>query len=522
MDKNKTPRGGRLFPARSIRAALTAAVAAGSAVLAGCGVVGSGADDPEDGTLTIGLASDISTLDPWMTRTVTNDLNVLSQIYTPLVSRGADLELQPELAESWQQVDDLTWRFDLRGDVEFANGKQLDAEVVAWNINSIIDPDTGARTASTLASVTEATAVDDTTVEIGTESPDASVPDHLTTIFFVEPTWRAEHDPAREAMGSGPYELMSWKLQNQIVLQHREDAGWTGKPGFPTVKYQIIPEESARIASLRTGAIDLTVGFGVDQMGALEAAPGIKTGSTESSRVAFLYADATKEPMDDARVRQAINYAIDKDSIVDQLLRGSTSASPGQVITESYGGFDPISDPYPHDPEQARRLLAEAGYPEGLAVDLIYPTGSPAVSVELVAQAIAADLSEVGVRLSVSSMPNADFVNMNYERTSLPALGYMTYSWWTLDGADLLENFSTGGAQQFWVNTRFDELIHAARAESGDRRAELTRQAVREMREDAGFVFLFPQPITYAHSDAVGFSIRPDEWLRAAEIGPVQ
>ena len=115
------------------------------------------------------------------------------------------------------------------------------------------------------------------------------------------------------------------------------------------------------------------------------------------------------------------------------------------------------------------------------------------------------------------------FTTLNYERTDLPDLGYVTMSMWTLDGADLLELLgATGGAQQFWQNDEFDTLITAAKQSSGDEREELTRQAAKVMRDDAAFVFLFPQPSTYAHSTDIDFTMRPDEWVRAFDIAPAE
>jgi peptide/nickel transport system substrate-binding protein len=499
--------------------AITVAVCMG---ISSCGTGQYGTGGSRGDILTIALSSDVSTLDPWMTRTVTNDLNVLSQIYTPLVSRGGDLKLQPALAESWKQTADRTWRFDLRDDVYFTNGARLNAEVAAWNINSLIDPNTGARAASTLASVTDAVPVNDTTLEIHTKEPDASIPARLTTVFLVEPTWRATHDPATETMGSGPYELVTRKPSSEIVLRRRDDATATKSPTYANVRYKIIPEESARIASIQTGAVDVVVGFGVDQLDLLNASSTIEAGSVESTRSAFLYSDAIREPMSDPRLRQAVNYAIDKELITDKLLGGLTKPSQGQVLTPDYAGFNPNTQPYPHDPERARELLAQAGFGAGLDLQLIYPAGSSAIVPDQVTQVIQAELAEVGIDLRATSMPNADFVNMNYERQSLPELGYMTYNFWTLDGADLLSNFVTGGAQQFWKNDEFDRLITAALATSGDQRDKLTAQADEVMREDAGFIFLFPQPLTYAHSTAVDFQMRPDEWVKAFDITAAQ
>jgi peptide/nickel transport system substrate-binding protein len=498
----------------------------GALVLAGCTSNTSTGDGNRDAgsELSIGISGDLSTLDPWNTRTITNDLNVLSQIYTPLVYRGSDMKLEPALARSWEQADDLRWVFHLRDDIKFANGKQLNAEVVAWNINKIIDPATGARSASTLATVTKAVAVDETTVEIHTGTPDASVPAHLAIVFFVEPTWREQSDAATEVMPSGPYDLENWSRQREIVLSLREDATpYAGDPQFKTVTYKVIPEQSARIASLRTGDIDLTAGFSVDQLAGLEQSPNIKAGSVASTRTAMLYADTTEKPMDDVRVRQAVNYAIDKETIVNSLLLGETKPSQGQVLTEAYLGFNKEVEPYPYDPAKAEQLLADAGYANGLDLELTYPTGSAAMIPDQIVQAIQADLAKVGINLTTSSMPNADFVAMNYKRTNLPDLGYIALALWTLDGADLLQLIgATGGAQQFWQNDKFDELIGAAMKTSGEEREKLTREAVEVMREDAGFVFLFPQPLTYAVSTDVNFEMRADEWVRAFDITPAK
>jgi peptide/nickel transport system substrate-binding protein len=513
-----------------LRQLIAAGLAAAMLSIGGCslgasgGAEGGGTSTSAANTdkLTIAISADVSTLNPWMTRSI-SDLNILSQVYTSLVVRDADMNLQPALATKWEQTDSTTWRFTLRDDVKFENGKTLDADVVKWNIEQVMDPDTDARVASTFDKVTNVNVVNATTIDITTSEPNLTLPDALTTFFFLEPTWAADHDAAQEMMGTGPYELADRQIQQSITLEKRSDSVWADEAAYKAVEYRVISEDSSRVAALQTGEVDLITQYGPDEISSLQSTDGIEAGAIETTRSVFLYADATKEPMNNTLVRQAINYAIDKESIVKSLFGGLTDISAGQVLTPEYRGYNEGVEAYPYDPDKAKELLKEAGYSDGLEVTFIYATGYGLLTPET-AQAITSQLAEVGITADVSTMPSADFTNMNYERTNLPNLGYLTYAWWTLDGADLLENFMTGGAQQFWQNDDFDAAMTSALGASTlDEREKYTEQAVEIMRDEAGFIFLFPQPLTYAYNkEKISYTPRPDDWLRATEITPAE
>lgn len=506
--------------ARPARAWAVAVVVLVTTAASSCSFSGSPAGDEGSDTLRIAISSDLSNLNPWMTRTVAPDLSILSQIYSPLVVRDNDLKLKPALATSWEQVTDRTWRFHLRTGVTYSNGKPFNAEVVKWNIDKVLDDSTKARVKATFVGVTGVQVRDEVTVDITSAKPNTTIPAGLTSMFFLEPSWAQTHDPSTEAMGTGPYNLVSWRKQSSIVLKRRDAGYWGTAPAFGNVEYRVIPETSSQIASLRTGEVDLITGFGSDQLAGLHGASDITSGALSTTRSAFLYADTTKAPMKDVRVRQAVNYAINKQAIVDSLLGGNTKVSPsGQVLTPEYGGYNDKVEPYPYDPAMARRLLAESGHAHGLKIEFKFPAATYLFADQIV-QAITAQLAQVGITAHTSSMPKAEYTDMNYARTSLPDLGYLTYSWWTLDGADLLANFAGGGAQQFWSNARFDNLITKALASPDQaQRDGYTLQAVQVMHDDAGFIFLFPQPLTYAYNSHLAYTPRPDDWLRASDIG---
>lgn len=496
------------------------AIAAGAAsvlALVGCAPGTSQNEGEAEDELRIALTSDITTLHPWMTRSI-KDLNVLSQVYSALVVRDSSMKLVPGVAESWEQSSPTSWRFTLRDDVTFPNGEALDAAVVKWNIDQILDEATEARVRSSFAGVTEAVVVDDYVVEIVTAEPDTTVPAGLTTFFLLEPKWTETHDPSAETYGTGPYKLASWNKQSSIKLERRADDPWNPEPFFENVEFQIIPEQSSQIASLQTGGVDIITEYGPDQISTLSNIEGLEVGARSTTRSAFLYLDATTEPMNDTRVRQAVNYAIDKEAIVEGLFGGLTEVSAGQIMTPEYVGFNDKLEPYAYDPDKARELLDEAGYGDGLTVTFRYPSGTYLLAEDVV-QVIAAQLAEVGIVAEVAAMSGAEYIDMNYARTELPDVGYLTYAWWTLDGADIMENFMGGGAQQFWYNDEFDSILaQALVAVDEAERARLTAEAAAIMRDDAGFVFLFPQPLTYAYDADLNWEPRSDDWIRASDI----
>lgn len=494
-----------------------AALAAAALITSACAGGGAGAQDGGGSKpLTIAFSTDVTTLNPWMTKSVQTDMSVISQIYQTLTVRSPDMSIKPLLAESWDHPSADTWNFKLRSGVKYSNGDPFDSSVVKWNIERVKDPATKARIAPNMSIVKSVETPDANTVTITTKTPDTTMPALMSYFFFVDPKWAPSHDLATQPMGTGAYTLASWTKNSQIQLKARADY-WGAKVGYRTVNYKILPDPAAQIAALQTGEVDVITAIGPDQMERVKAMPNVTSGALPTIRSAFLMLNTKNKPLDDVRVRQALNYAVDKDTIVKNLFHSLIQPSPGQMITEQYSGFNKDLTPYSYDPGKAKQLLAQAGHGDGFTMTLTYPSSTYLLA-DKTTQVIKEQLAAVGVTVQVQPEPFASWLSSMYAGKIADAV-YLTYAWPTLDGLDVLRNFGPGGAQSFWTDQSFGaSLTKAQQTADPAAHAKAISDAAATMREQAPFVFLFPQPLTYAYSSSVSWKPRPDDWVRADEM----
>lgn len=343
-------------------------------------ITGCAVDAEEDQTsqegIHIGLSAGLDLLDPQRSANGP-DLDVMSQIYETLLSIDPETgELEPHLAESYELVDDTTWRFHLREDVEFSNGEPFNAEAVKFSVERILDPETASSSASQLSSVEEVTAVDEFTVDIITDEPDAVLPRRMQPVggsgrvFIVPPQHFSEHSEeaiSDNPVGTGPYELESWDKGQSATLV-RNDEYWGEAPDIPRATFSFLTENSTRVNALLSGEVDLIQRVPIDDIDRLEEADGVHIESSEDGLVHTLLLDMRRPPFDELEVRQAFAHAIDVGQFVDQLLdgHGRELAVP---MSRSVAQFDDSFEPYEYDPDRATQLLAEAGYEDGLTLE---------------------------------------------------------------------------------------------------------------------------------------------------------
>src|SRR5690606_6075068 len=243
----------------------------------------------------------------------------------------------------------------------------LDAGTVVWNFERLLDPANALSVAGYLKTITGAVKVDDHTVDVTLSGPDVSVFLALAYVRFLDPTWTESHDPNVEAFGSGPYVVESFSPSGDIVLRANENY-WGEPPAIDTVTYHVYGDATAEANALIAGEIQLGGDIEPRDVERIAATDGIETVNAASIRAAFLKLNTEVEPTDDVRVRQALNYAVDKQAIIDSILLGTTEQSQGQVLTEYFLGYNDALEPYPYDPDRARELLAEAGHADGLTL----------------------------------------------------------------------------------------------------------------------------------------------------------
>lgn len=469
--------------------------------------------------IVIALNSDINTLDPHMTATVPTDLSVISHLYSSLIIRAPDLKLHPAAAASWKATGDTAWRFALRDGITFPNGEKLDAQAVKWNFDRVMDPATKARIRPWFDLVKQVTIVDARTLDVVTKEPYPALPDQLSLFFLLPPAWAAKTNPAAQAMGTGPYRLKEWVRDDHITL---EAAPRTGDPAapFPTVSFRVIPELSSRVAALLAGDVDVVTNVAPADFGRITRNAATTVGAVPSIRTAFVKFNALKKPFDDPRVRQALNYAVDKDALVKNLFANLTSKSACQVLTPAYFGFNESLKPYPHDPRKARELLAAAGYPNGFETEFDVPTGVYLLGDEI-SQAITEQIAQVGVRARINEMPFSVYMDKYLKQNNLAPMAYITQAWATIDADGLLSLFEQGNQYAYWNDGPFKNLLMSARTTvNRERRLAVYRQATERMCEQAPVLFLFPQPATFGVRKTIDWKARADDWVRVMDMRP--
>ncbi|MCI2423345.1 ABC transporter substrate-binding protein [Saccharopolyspora sp. K220] len=494
-------------------------VAALALLLAGCAVTQGPADRARSSSLVIGLSSSATTLDPMNTTSVGTDLSVLSSVYSSLVIRQPDLRIGPSAAMSWERVAPTRWRFHLDPRARFADGSPLDADVVVWNIQRLVNKGNGLRMTSNFPDLKGAEKVDASTVDLLTSRPSPNLPDALSMLFLLSPQWTETHDPAAEAMGSGPYEITSYSPGGNIELRARPDY-WGPKPAIGNVTFRVTPSQSAQVSGLLSGELDAVAGMDPQDLDRLRADRNIAVQQLDTTRMAFIKLNTLTGPMQDLRVRQAVNYAVDKRAIADSLLKGSVDESPGQLLTKDYTGYTPGLQPYQYDPQRARQLLAEAGYGPGkpLNVQLSLPSGQY-VAAELVVQAVAQQLREVDVNVEIRSEPFAVYMQKYLKENAMPDMQYITQAWPTLSADGLYGLFVSSSPYAYWQDKTFTDAVTTARAtEDVAGRDALYAVAARQAREQAPVLFLFPQPGIYATAKGLSWQARPDDWVRPADM----
>ena len=495
----------------SVAAVATLSLAACSSAATGSG----GGSEPES-AIAIGLTSGVESIDPHAASTVRSSTGVAAAVYSSLVAIDADQNVLPEAAERWEQIDSTTWRFHLDPDAVFSDGETpLDAGTVVWNFERLLDPANALSVAGYLKTITGAVKVDDHTVDVTLSGPDVSVFLALAYVRFLDPTWTESHDPNVEAFGSGPYVVESFSPSGDIVLRANENY-WGEPPAIDTVTYHVYGDATAEANALIAGEIQLGGDIEPRDVERIAATDGIETVNAASIRAAFLKLNTEVEPTDDVRVRQALNYAVDKQAIIDSILLGTTEQSQNQVLTEYFLGYNDALEPYPYDPDRARELLAEAGHADGLTLTVDVPSGTY-VEGENITTAIGQQLAEVGVTLEQNVIPFATYMERYTETHELSQTAYLTQSQMSTDR--FLGLFETESVYAYWSNPEFDELVLQGRyAETEEEAAAAYEQAVEIMREEAPVLFLFPQPKVYGLSEDLVWDVRDDEWILPQDI----
>jgi peptide/nickel transport system substrate-binding protein len=507
-----------------------------AAVIIAAGGVASPAAAQPAGTLVVGLVAEPVNLDPAQV-TDLNSNRVGRRIVETLVTFPEEsTQVVPGLAESWTvSKDGLRYTFKLRKGITFHDGTAFTAEAVKFSIERQIDPDHPFNKLGkypfanyNFGNVKAVEVVDPSTVEFVLKEPRASFLAILTAgaASVVSPTAVKKFgaDYALQPVGTGPFKYVLWDRGQRVVLE-KNARYWRYPVKIDRVVYRPIVEDQARLTELLTGSLDVIVGVPPDFVGQLEANARVTLLKQVGAHVWYLGINNQKKPFDDKRVRQALNYAVNKDAIVRDVLKGTGSLSRGPVLPATWGA-EPTLKPYPFDPERARKLLAEAGYPNGFSTSLWVPeSGSGMQSSVAMSTVIQSNLKAVGVTVALQTMEwGAYLAKLRTKEQELFALSWMAGN----EDPDLVmypllhssQWTPTGPNRALYKNARFDELLHQARLTTDQgKRAEFYREAQRILVDDPPWIFIDHEIQTAAHARRVqGLKLHPSFDLRVETI----
>jgi peptide/nickel transport system substrate-binding protein len=332
----------------------------------------------------------VTTLDPHNTTDSQSD-QVIWMIYDALIRYDENMRFVPDLALSWKVAEDeVTWTFELRRGVRFHDGAPFDARAVKANFERVLDPEQGHNRRDLFAPIDRVEVVDDFTVRVVTRYPFGAFEPMMAHVSA------AIRSPARDDSGTGPYKLRSWRKDLELILERNEDY-WGEMGKLETIVYRPIPEAASRVIALESGDVDVITQIPPADLHRLENHPEVKVAKTVSIGAQQFRFHCKRKPFTDPKVRQAISYAVDRRSIVENLMAGMAEPSTGPLTPRMRGRADLGEIPY--DPEKAKKLLAEAGYPLGFKTR-ITTTPRYNMGVEL-AQAVAAQLRKVGIEAEI-------------------------------------------------------------------------------------------------------------------------
>ncbi len=456
------------------------------------------------------------------------DANPNVNIYEPLVRMNRSFEIEPALAVSWEPLDDATWQFTLREGVTFHNGEPLNADtVVAWfeRLQTLEeDVPTAASSIDQLPLVERVEKVDDLTVNFVSSEPNPTLLRRLATYYLLITPLQPfeENGPealANVAVGTGPYRFVEWVKDDHVLLEANPDY-WGGVPLVQQLEFRPVPEPSSRVSALLAGEAQIVEALplpGVDQLNGTDAAEVRSV--REATRIYWGQWNAMgNEYLQDLKVRQALNYAVDKQAIIDSILGGHAEQNASCVTFESFGYADVPE--YEYNPELASQLLAEAGYPNGgFTITLDAALGRSTGDAEIV-QAIISYLGEVGVTVELQQQDFANYLAMLREEQ----IQALTFGGKTIPALDADYMFAELQPEKlfgwlFPLQDEAQELYLEERSEMDEeRRAELAAQIQQWFRDQAGALFLWQADLLYGVSSTLNWEPRGDGLILGVEM----
>jgi peptide/nickel transport system substrate-binding protein len=492
----------------------------------------------------ISLGVDPAMLDPFMDAgrgTLPDQMK--SHMMETLVTRDDDMKIVPMLAKEWSNPDQNTWVFKLRTGVKFQNGEDFNAEAVKYCFDTLFSKKQGVSDLmrTWFDPIKKVEAVDKETVKMTTSEPYPVLLAYLSGAPYMVPPKDYEarglktgpESFGRKPVGTGPYKLKEWVPDKQLVLEANEQY-WGGAPKLKKITYRPIAESGTRLAEFLSGGVDLISGLSVDNTKMAKNNPNGVVAYAKT--VGVRYISLRTDKITDKRVRQALFYATDVKTIIDNLFGGYGDPMKwGCCITKTEFGYDPSITPYPYDVAKAKALLAEAGYADTNKDGILEKGGKPftlgmvfvqggGAGEQEIAEAVSAQWQKVGVRVNIKMMERGAWRTVWFDHT-FPEETFLTSTNTTTFDADarlisMVHSFGKdAGSVSFYANRTVDAKIQEARKTVDQkRRLQLYKEIMTQLREDAYQMSLFENVEFYAvNKNLKGWKPRADSFVNLAK-----
>jgi len=496
--------------------------------------------------LIIGRSNEPSALDPQFSRTGNNQMTA-ENIFQRLLSIDANLQMHPQLAVQWQNLDPLTWEISLRQNVTFHDGSPLSADDVIFSLNRTDKvPNSPAPFTDVVSTVEKVEKIDDHTIRVITKTPNPSLMEQIGRVFILskkhaENATLEDFNSGKATIGTGPYRFIEWKPAQSLSLQ-AYDGYWDTKPDFNDVEIRFIPNDAARTAALLSGSVDLIDSVPPSDVAHLQRQDGLTVYATDSARLIYLALNMRDEtapgivdetgklikpnPFRDVRVRKALSMMIDRRLMVDRILNGSGTPT-AQIVPAALGGYVEDLTPLPPDLEAAKELLRQAGFDNGFGITL-YSSNNRFPGDSDIAQAIGQMFARAGLNVrGIETQPYnvyAGAATKGEYGAFIFSLGAGTPNAESNLRA-LLQTYNadagTGGFNRMrYSNAKFDAILQSAMTEFDyNKRMEKLQQATRIAMEDQAIIPLYFQKIYWAGKKELTFIPNMGEDTVAQDVG---
>ncbi len=499
--------------------------------------------------INIGLQAAITSIDPHYHNLSPN--NALSlHMFETLVARDANGKLVPGLAVSWKAIDDLTWEFKLRKGVHWHDGTNFTADDVVFTLKRVPNvPNSPSSFATFTKPIVDVKVVDPYTLILKTSTANVLLPSDLASVCIVsklhgENATTEDYNSGKAAIGTGPYKFVEY-VPNQRVVVKANYGYWGGEQPWEKITFKMLTTPAARVAALLSNDVQLIETVPTADVAKLSADPRLSLVDKVSNRVIYVHLNQSteksppfvtgkdgkpldKNPFRDVRVRKALSMAINRDAIVDRVMEKKAVAA-SQLLADNFFGTSKKLKPTPYDPDGAKKLLAEAGYPNGFALTIHGPNNRY-INDDKIAQAIAQMYTKIGLDVKVETLPSSVY----FTRATKLEFGYMVLGWGTESneqGSSMRSLLATYDQTKGmgvtnrgrYSNPAFDKLLADALVTMDDKKREGMIQRAAEMAmNDVGLIPLHYEVSTWATNKDMKYAARTDQYTLAMGLKPLK